>query len=62
MKTIEGTTSNPDLISFSNMKIHRVDRGVYGASGNITINFDIVEGDDTEVNITAFSIRQMRRE
>lgn len=49
MKSIETHSENPDLVSFHDFKVERIGRGVYAASGSFIQNFDIVEGDDSEV-------------
>lgn len=48
IKSVESKSSNPDLFT-SSLKVERVSRGVYAISGDVLINFDIVEGDDNQV-------------
>ncbi|XP_075156330.1 uncharacterized protein LOC142229637 [Haematobia irritans] len=54
MKSVETKTSNPDLVQFYNLRVVRVDRGVYAMSGNTFFNVDIVEGDSNEIEVKTY--------
>ncbi|XP_061396950.1 uncharacterized protein LOC133332587 [Musca vetustissima] len=54
MKSIETHSDNPDLVSFHDFKVERIRRGVYAASGRFIQNFDIVEGDDSEIEFLSY--------
>lgn len=50
IKAVEASSSRPDLVSFADWKVERISRGVFGFSGNCTLNMTILEGDSNEVN------------
>ncbi|XP_019891660.1 uncharacterized protein LOC101896989 [Musca domestica] len=54
LKSVEAHSDNPDLWSFNEFKVERISRGVYAASISFTVNFDIVEGDDTEIEFLSY--------
>ncbi|XP_073848977.1 uncharacterized protein [Musca autumnalis] len=54
MKSVQTHSENPDLVDFQKFKVERIRRGVYAASGNIIQNFDIVEGDDSEIEFLSY--------
>lgn len=49
VQSVEVSTSNPDLLNLTDFHVSRVGRGLFGLSGKIILNFDIYEGDSTEV-------------
>ncbi|XP_005181673.3 uncharacterized protein LOC101896817 [Musca domestica] len=54
LKSIETHSDNPDLMSFEDFKVERISRGVYAASGSFTVNYDVEEGDDTEIEFLSY--------
>ncbi|XP_061386247.1 uncharacterized protein LOC133321170 [Musca vetustissima] len=49
VKSVDVFSSNPELMNFVDFKVERIERGIYGFSGNIVFNFDIAEGDSNEM-------------
>ncbi|XP_073828223.1 uncharacterized protein [Musca autumnalis] len=54
LKSVESHTDNSDLVGFSDWKIDRISRGQYAISGSISVNIDIVDGDDNEVEFKSY--------
>ncbi|XP_073820158.1 uncharacterized protein [Musca autumnalis] len=49
LKSIETISSDLDKLRFGEFKVERISRAVYAASGSITINADVVEGDSNMI-------------
>ncbi|XP_073820385.1 uncharacterized protein [Musca autumnalis] len=54
MKSVDVATSNADLLNLIDFGVNRVERGLFGMSGKIILNFDVVEGDSNEVEMKVF--------
>ncbi|XP_073817986.1 uncharacterized protein [Musca autumnalis] len=54
LKSVDVATSNADLLNFIDFSVDRVERGIYGMSGKMILNFDVVEGDSSEMEIKVF--------
>ncbi|XP_061395624.1 uncharacterized protein LOC133331239 [Musca vetustissima] len=54
LKSIETYSDNPELINFFDWSVDRISRGVYAASGSMAVNYDIVEGDDNEIEFNVY--------
>ncbi|XP_061395625.1 uncharacterized protein LOC133331240 [Musca vetustissima] len=54
LKSVTAHSDNPDLWSFSEAKAERISRGVYGATLSFDVNFDVIEGDDSEVEMLSY--------
>ncbi|XP_073817987.1 uncharacterized protein [Musca autumnalis] len=54
LKSVDVATSNADLLNLIDFSVDRVERGVYGLSGKIILNFDIVEGDSNEIEMQLY--------
>ncbi|XP_073820379.1 uncharacterized protein [Musca autumnalis] len=54
LKSVDVATSNADLLNFIDFGVNRVERGVYGMSGKIILNVDVVEGDSNEIEVKVF--------
>ncbi|KAM7347459.1 uncharacterized protein ACRADG_007024 [Cochliomyia hominivorax] len=53
LTSVNTKSSNPDLLDVT-LSVERISRGVFALSGEFTLNFDINEGDDTEVEVVSF--------
>ncbi|XP_075155996.1 uncharacterized protein LOC142229324 [Haematobia irritans] len=53
IKSVETTSSNTDAVDL-HLQVDRVSRGVYAISGTFTLNTDIMDGDNNEVEASVY--------